>query len=341
MTLPPPGWGTRTLPAPPLPSLLFPALRQDDVPLPTPEAADPSDGPSRQTLLLSGGAFAFIPLSFLVIFYMFMRREFKRSAIRRAQRGGILRSTSRGDVGVGDGDYGGYGSGGGGYGTDNRGRAIPSPTGSGHSDGGGGGGGSKRHRYGDTAAVAAALNVVPLPDGASTACAICLDESHPDRTEAALACGHTYHGACIRQWLAKSDTCPLCAAPVREALFAAAEERRHGKGGVAEAGPRAGIGTDVTVAMDDEDTLEEAAWREATGAAAARTAARLSGDGNVAVPTVADTVEREAPMAEAAAAAPLGSPAMTPDTVVVIRPSGFDHPPVVPPPPVAVASPST
>lgn len=154
-------------------------------------------------------------------------------------------------------------------------------------------------RFSDGDAVASALDVTPLADGATTQCAICLDESHPDRTEAALACGHTYHGACIRQWLAKSDTCPLCATPVRAALFAAAEERGW-KG--------AGKGADVTVPMDDD---------EEEGEAMATATTRPAGGNDPTAPGAADV------------AAAL--PAMAPDTVVVIRPSGFDHPPVAPP----------
>lgn len=307
-------WGA--LPLSP-PTLLFPVARQEDAPVPSP-APDPVDGPSRQTLLLSGGAFAFIPFTFLLLFYVCMRREFKRSLLRRHQAGLVLRAASHGgDVVMGGG-------------TDSRGRAVPPPSGS------GGGGSSKRQRYGDADAVASALAVKPLPEGATTACAICLDESHPDRTEAGLACGHTYHGACIRQWLAKADSCPLCALPVRDALFAAAEKRGWGGGGGSGGGlgaPMAEMGDDVTVPIDDDDEPYDGGTAASTGAAsgaAMRTAAGPSGVSGLAGRDGGEGV---------AAAAVSRPPAMAPDTVVMIRPSGFDHPPVVPPP-VAAAVPS-
>jgi len=55
-------------------------------------------------------------------------------------------------------------------------------------------------------------------------CAICLEALHragpsaEDRGWApeALACGHAFHGACIRRWLAKAATCPLCKGAVAD-----------------------------------------------------------------------------------------------------------------------------
>ncbi|OSX69832.1 hypothetical protein BU14_1087s0002 [Porphyra umbilicalis] len=170
-----------------LPPLTF---RQDE---PSPADPAPPTGPTRKTLFLGGLAFALIPFSFLS-FYMCMRREFKRSILRRHQvmvMTAARSATNRGEA---------------------RGRALA------RRPRGGSGGGGKRSRFSDQEKVAAAL---PTTDLAADACTV----SHPDRTEATLACGHTYHGSCIRQWLGKSDKCPLCATAVRAPLFAAAAAR--------------------------------------------------------------------------------------------------------------------
>jgi len=199
-----------------------PTVRQDE---PSPEDPLVPTGPTPKSLYLVGLAFAFIPFTFLLVFYLCMRREFKRSVLRRHHVMSATRSaTARGEA---------------------RGRALAGGSGSG--GGGGGGGGGKRGRFSDQDRVAAALQTTDLAPNASTACAICLDESHPDRTEAALACGHTYHGSCIRQWLGKSDKCPLCATRVRAPLFAAAAAR-----GVDVTNPSAFAAGDVTVAVGSD-----------------------------------------------------------------------------------------
>lgn len=54
-----------------------------------------------------------------------------------------------------------------------------------------------------------------LLDVSSQCCTICLDAMCPRaQTTCALACGHCYHGACIRDWLLRSTTCPDCRRPV-------------------------------------------------------------------------------------------------------------------------------
>jgi hypothetical protein len=39
-------------------------------------------------------------------------------------------------------------------------------------------------------------------------CAICL--ARHDRAASELPCGHTFHPACIAQWLQIKSTCPIC-----------------------------------------------------------------------------------------------------------------------------------
>eukprot|EP00168_Porphyra_purpurea_P010661 TRINITY_DN2654_c0_g1_i4.p1 TRINITY_DN2654_c0_g1~~TRINITY_DN2654_c0_g1_i4.p1 ORF type:complete len:255 (-),score=66.80 TRINITY_DN2654_c0_g1_i4:55-819(-) len=177
-----------------------------------------------------------------------MRREFKRSILRRHQvmvMAAARSATNRGEA---------------------RGRALAGGTSAGTTSGGG-----KRGRFSDQEKVAAALPTANLSADASTACAICLDESNPDRTEAALPCGHTYHGGCIRQWLGKSDKCPLCAAAVRAPLFAAAAGR-----GVDLAHPAAFAGDDVAVEVGS-DAEEEAGGGGGSGRGCCRRACRAGG----------------------------------------------------------------
>lgn len=50
-----------------------------------------------------------------------------------------------------------------------------------------------------------------LPDD----CAICCEPRRAGQTVLALACGHSFHSACARKWLACSACCPLCKADVR------------------------------------------------------------------------------------------------------------------------------
>ena len=41
-------------------------------------------------------------------------------------------------------------------------------------------------------------------------CSICLDEVPLGRRVTALPCSHWFHFECIRHWLARSDSCPIC-----------------------------------------------------------------------------------------------------------------------------------
>lgn len=45
-------------------------------------------------------------------------------------------------------------------------------------------------------------------------CVICLEEFEAKHAPFALSCGHRYHRACSREWLSRSDLCPLCRAEV-------------------------------------------------------------------------------------------------------------------------------
>lgn len=48
-------------------------------------------------------------------------------------------------------------------------------------------------------------------------CAICL-EAMPSRSACrTLTCKHTFHKACITNWLKQKNTCPTCRAPVKPA----------------------------------------------------------------------------------------------------------------------------
>jgi hypothetical protein len=56
---------------------------------------------------------------------------------------------------------------------------------------------------------------------AGSVCPICHDES--DAPHAATACGHAFHRACIKSWLLRAPTCPVCradlAVPSRRAVY--------------------------------------------------------------------------------------------------------------------------
>ena len=41
-------------------------------------------------------------------------------------------------------------------------------------------------------------------------CVICLAEIEEGERAVALECAHTYHAACIREWLERSIQCPIC-----------------------------------------------------------------------------------------------------------------------------------
>lgn len=60
-------------------------------------------------------------------------------------------------------------------------------------------------------------------------CPICLDRLCPDAADNApasiVACGHTFHFACIAEWARGSMSCPLCKAPIDETHDAAVHQR--------------------------------------------------------------------------------------------------------------------
>ncbi|MCD7461043.1 RING finger protein 24 [Datura stramonium] len=41
-------------------------------------------------------------------------------------------------------------------------------------------------------------------------CCICLDEYSEGEEIAKIDCGHLYHVGCIREWINRKDTCPIC-----------------------------------------------------------------------------------------------------------------------------------
>ena len=43
-------------------------------------------------------------------------------------------------------------------------------------------------------------------------CVVCQDDFEPRERVGVLSCGHTFHPDCIKPWLAKQKTCPLCRA---------------------------------------------------------------------------------------------------------------------------------
>ncbi|KAL8138620.1 hypothetical protein V2J09_004621 [Rumex salicifolius] len=55
------------------------------------------------------------------------------------------------------------------------------------------------------------LDMVRIEGGGTEAkCAVCLEEFSVGLEAAKLPCSHVFHGGCIRRWLEKRDTCPLC-----------------------------------------------------------------------------------------------------------------------------------
>jgi len=46
-------------------------------------------------------------------------------------------------------------------------------------------------------------------------CAVCLERAGEGDAGVRLNCGHQYHAACARGWLAASTRCPLCKADAR------------------------------------------------------------------------------------------------------------------------------
>ena len=48
----------------------------------------------------------------------------------------------------------------------------------------------------------------------SDMCPICLEPTD-SASVWRLACGHQFHGACVRHWLTQSETCPICRTELR------------------------------------------------------------------------------------------------------------------------------
>ena len=52
---------------------------------------------------------------------------------------------------------------------------------------------------------------VTVQAGIDTSCTICVEAFTKDQVVVVLGCGHMFcDGACIEQWLATSDDCPIC-----------------------------------------------------------------------------------------------------------------------------------
>jgi hypothetical protein len=52
-------------------------------------------------------------------------------------------------------------------------------------------------------------------------CPVCYDAFHEGEMVTRLPCAHTFHAACVGEWLVKADTCPACRAVVTEAAVEA------------------------------------------------------------------------------------------------------------------------
>ncbi|KAK1296834.1 E3 ubiquitin-protein ligase RING1-like [Acorus calamus] len=60
-------------------------------------------------------------------------------------------------------------------------------------------------------AAVAALQEVTVTEAEETKeCAICNDEMRAGTRATRMPCRHTYHGECIKRWLARRNSCPLC-----------------------------------------------------------------------------------------------------------------------------------
>jgi len=51
-------------------------------------------------------------------------------------------------------------------------------------------------------------------EGTGEACSICMDLFTSTQTNSILQCNHKFHSQCIREWLEKELTCPLCRLPI-------------------------------------------------------------------------------------------------------------------------------
>mmetsp|Transcript_41200 Transcript_41200/g.101350 ORF Transcript_41200/g.101350 Transcript_41200/m.101350 type:complete len:138 (+) Transcript_41200:111-524(+) len=54
-----------------------------------------------------------------------------------------------------------------------------------------------------------------LADETEEVCPTCLEEYHDDNPKIVANCGHTFHLACIYEWLERNPHCPICAKRMR------------------------------------------------------------------------------------------------------------------------------
>ena len=71
---------------------------------------------------------------------------------------------------------------------------------------------NKDERYAIAETTAAETTAAGQVSMESEVCAICHNELGMDAF--ALSCRHAYHTMCIHTWLRRSQTCPMCRAPV-------------------------------------------------------------------------------------------------------------------------------
>mmetsp|Transcript_8376 Transcript_8376/g.17057 ORF Transcript_8376/g.17057 Transcript_8376/m.17057 type:complete len:145 (-) Transcript_8376:2246-2680(-) len=58
--------------------------------------------------------------------------------------------------------------------------------------------------------VPTAENVYDLTESKHDVCPTCLEDYTLDNPEITSACGHTFHLACIYEWLERNPHCPMC-----------------------------------------------------------------------------------------------------------------------------------
>ena len=79
-------------------------------------------------------------------------------------------------------------------------------------------------------AVLCSLEPTWLAADADDSCSICLERMCKGEEALQLSCQHAFHAACLRPWLARSGSCPLCKHAVDESCTRpAGEERRHAR----------------------------------------------------------------------------------------------------------------
>ena len=75
-----------------------------------------------------------------------------------------------------------------------------------------------------TPAVLGSLEATWLAADADDSCSICLERMCRGEEALQLACQHAYHAACLRTWLARSGSCPLCKHDVAKSCAPPADE---------------------------------------------------------------------------------------------------------------------